>query len=131
MLIDRYRAIPALLDAVALEHNSPERQLEVAHNCGAKRIVLRNSFAFRLTAAGRHVREVANTRGKSPSREGEHRWADSPRRGRLRQIGLRPPTFLWRRFSRLLLVNGAANGTTEPRGLLGVTLGRRGIGGPF
>src|ERR1035437_773798 len=86
---------------------------------GAKRIVLRNSFASRLTPAGRHVREVANTRGKSPSREGEHRWADSPRRGRLRQIGLRPPTFLWRRFSRLLLVNGAPNGTTEPRGLLG------------
>src|ERR1035437_4266659 len=87
---------------------------------GAKRIVLRNSFASRLTAAGRHVREVANTRGKSPSREGEHRWADSPRRGRLRQIGLRPPTFLWRRFSRLLLVNGAANGTTLAQPQAGV-----------
>src|SRR5665811_284137 len=93
MLIDRYRVIPALLDAVALEHNSPERQLEVAHNCGAKQIAVRTSLAFRLTARGRHLREVANTRGKRPSHEDEHRRADSPSRRRLRQFGLRPPTF--------------------------------------
>src|ERR1019366_211829 len=93
MLIDRYRVIPALLDAVALEHNSPERQLEVAHNCGAKRIVLRNSFAFRLTALGRHVREVANTRGKGPLRRVTTAGLTRPVAARLSQFGFRPPTF--------------------------------------
>src|SRR6266481_4966 len=39
----------------------------------AKRIPLRTSSVFRLTAGGGHVREVANSRGKSPSQEGEQR----------------------------------------------------------
>ena len=63
------------------------------HVWGAKQIAVRTSLAFRLTARGRHLREVANTRGKSPSHEDEHRWADSPSRRRLCQFGLRPPTF--------------------------------------
>src|ERR1035437_4478983 len=54
--------------------------VELALICGAKRIVRRNSFAFRLTAAGRHVREVANTRGKSPSRLGRVTKVEAKRR---------------------------------------------------
>src|ERR1035438_4932918 len=53
----------------------------------AKRIVLRNSFAFRLTAIGRHVREVANTRGKGLSQEGEHRPAGWPGRSAEQRLG--------------------------------------------
>ena len=54
---------------------SLERVVELAHICGAKQIVVRTSLAFRLTAAGRHVREVANTRGKGLSQEGEQMLA--------------------------------------------------------
>jgi hypothetical protein len=71
----------------------------------------------RLYAAGRHVREVAHTRGKSPAQEYEHCRADSPSRRRLRQAGLRPPRFLWRRFFRWLLVNAAhSNRKRESKG---------------
>jgi hypothetical protein len=48
---------------------------------GAKRIAPRNFLPFRLTAVGRHVRELATTRGKSRSHEHEHRRPDSPGRG--------------------------------------------------
>ena len=78
-----------------------------------------NEFHFELLlssgshAAGRHVREVAHPRGKIPSQEDEHGRADSPSRRQLRQSGLRPPTFLWRRFFRLLSVNEGRFGAEE------------------
>src|ERR1700685_2147132 len=49
---------------------------------------------------------------------------DSPSRGRLRQIGLQRPTFLWRSFSRLLLVNSKARKRFRVRVLLGEPYGR-------
>jgi hypothetical protein len=85
--------------------NSPETG-SLWSEWGAKRISLRTSSVFRLTAGGRHVREVANTRGKSPSQEGEQRRADSPSRGAATPIRTPTTHILWRRFARLLLVNG-------------------------
>ena len=58
-----------------------------------KRISLRTSSAFRLTVVGRHVREVANSCGKSLSRDDEHRWVDSPNRGAATPIRTPTPTF--------------------------------------
>src|ERR1700693_2168880 len=52
----------------------------------------------RLTVVGRHVREVANSCGKSLSRDDEHRWADSPNRGAATPIQTPTTHTLWRRF---------------------------------
>jgi hypothetical protein len=80
----------------------------------AKRISPRTSSAFRLTVVGRHVREVANSCGKSLSRDDEHRWADSPNRGAATPIRTSTTHILWRRFPRLLLVNGWREPVTMP-----------------
>ena len=58
-------------------------------------------------SAGRHVREVANSRGKSLSRDDEHRWADSPSRGAATPIRAPNTHVLWRHLAESLLVNGA------------------------
>src|SRR6266853_3322584 len=74
--------------------------------CGAKRIPLRNSPAFRLTRDGRHVREMANTRGKSLSQEGERRLVESLRAARLRLFDTPTADILRRLLGERRLVNG-------------------------
>jgi hypothetical protein len=50
---------------------------------------------------------------EGPSQESDHRRTDSPSRSAAKPIRIPTTHILWRRFARLLLVNGAPNGTSK------------------
>src|SRR6266849_4514506 len=59
------------------------------------------------SGTARHVREMANTRGKSLSQEGERRLVESLRAARLRLFDTPTSDILRRLFGEHRLVNGA------------------------
>src|SRR5712671_3397820 len=68
------------------------------------------------SGTARHVREMANTRGKSLPQEGEHRLVESLRAARLRLFDTPTADMLRRLFGERRLVNGAPHRRDETTG---------------